>query len=563
MALRLVPSTSLFGSAWIVGYNWPYLYRRGPKDAIEAVVADDGGALVVVPIVVAGGSKLSLRPLVFPLLGAVAFTGWYQYIHVAYLPQRLPPPLPAIEAASAPIVVEPPSIFLPSSKTGRVYAVIGAETLLGSYIVKALADRGEAVVAIVAKSTFKRSTLWLYEDDKGVKVVEVDFTKNVEDGLKKALVGVTTIFYAAETVDHVSLTRVLLSVILKTPSVCHLIYTSSFMVLLGKDMQNFYNLSEDTPYPAHPLTTACHNRATAEREALGWNGFQVNDEGRIRTIYVSAARAPRVIIGYDGEIVIGGDASGTFDISDDLAVDYIYIEDLVQGQLLLEQQLARHPQKIGGRAYHFAGAAPTTKAQCLKLMKLLKIRRAQTTVYRIVYFTLASFSELLRITAISRNAPALSYYVENSVGVTLSTRRAITDLGYTVTRTVETAFQDACSVRQQHAVFVSEKQSITASSSMAATSSTSVTNSVDASKTSTTTTVKKTTTTTVVPVETTGSTSEEEIIEEVQPDGRIIRKIIKRKKIVKEVRKVDGKVVGESIVSSEDLPDVVQTVKSP
>ncbi|KAJ1541999.1 hypothetical protein HK096_009720, partial [Nowakowskiella sp. JEL0078] len=197
----------LVGTSFLLYFNWPWLWPFIPTNkAINPTPSPVSPPLlipvpIVAPIPVGSGllvfSTKFLKWLLIPIV-PVSFLAWWKYFHQRYLPvapadqivvaRSIESPADAVILSESLLAVYSP-IY---AKTEEVYAVIGGSTFVGSYVTKALLERGEKTVYVFDSS--KGSNAWLWEDNEHVIFVYVDL--NSSDNLSKAFSGkyITTVF---------------------------------------------------------------------------------------------------------------------------------------------------------------------------------------------------------------------------------------------------------------------------------------------------------------------------------------------------------------------------------
>lgn len=234
--------------------------------------------------------------------------------------------------------------------------VTGSSGFVGSHLVRALAARGDEVIALdVAPPRVP------FESDR-VRVVQADLRDL--DALKKALEGADTVFHVASKVQtrasgadevfaiNVGGTRKLMEAC-KAASVPRLVYVSSASVVYdGKDIERG---DEKLPYPTHFHAPYAETKAIAEREVLEENG-----RGALATCSIR----PHVVFG-PGDTrffpaILARAKSGrlkAFVGDPGKLSDFTYVDNLVHALMLASDKLEAK-SALGGQAYFVTNGEP-------------------------------------------------------------------------------------------------------------------------------------------------------------------------------------------------------------
>jgi len=237
--------------------------------------------------------------------------------------------------------------------TGKKYLVIGVGSV-GGFIIDTLLDRGDRSVKGFDVGPPKRPL------PSGVELIKGSITDY--DALKRACQGVDVVYttvaliryferlpwqYAASHAVNVVGT----SMIIKACTECGvqlLIQTSSSNVCIVPDSISM-DMDEDSPYVTaeNTLNHYCWTKVQAEKLIIDANGAPLANGGVLVTGVVRPCSA--VFGPNDGFLAEKCLTDGiALHLTPASKVDYVYVENVVWGHILLEKALWAEPERLGG-----------------------------------------------------------------------------------------------------------------------------------------------------------------------------------------------------------------------
>ncbi|KAI8800009.1 hypothetical protein BJ742DRAFT_843490 [Cladochytrium replicatum] len=311
-----------------------------------------------------------------PILSLASIYAFYRLLNASYqLPPVIPPGSRTDHSLAATI---PPDTDTIRPAPPKTYAVIGGGGFLGSYVVYRLL-RTRNVRKVYVFDLGLGSSAWLYERREEVEFVKVDMTEKEE--VEKAIgeSGAEVVIVTAALIKHqeylekdyaksyrvnVEGTENILRACAATPSVKHLVNTSSVAACLGWDRFNtgrFWDLNEhDAPRAEKHFSHYGRTKALAEQLVESYDGRGV------RTVTLRAGG----IYGYGDLFMFSGlkNATGltTF------MYNWDYVENMAQALITAADALETNPDNVGGRTFFANDGLVTNQEIFVKGFKKLR-----------------------------------------------------------------------------------------------------------------------------------------------------------------------------------------------